>query len=128
MKSGEKLLCPSYRCVSGARLLGIRQRDGSVAFLGSPPPIDRRFVETAAQGRPAELRFRFAGPCAQCSCANWKNESCAIAAQIAPLKTAATTDLPNCGIRTQCRWFAERGAAACAVCPEIVRGVSADER
>jgi hypothetical protein len=28
--------------------------------------------------------------------------------------------LPACGIRRTCRWFAQRGAAACGVCPLIV--------
>jgi hypothetical protein len=127
MKRDEKLLCPSYKCVSGARLIGILQGSGSVAFLGSPLPVDRRFVENAAQGRPAELRFRFAGACAQCRCANWQNHSCGVAAKLAPVEADAAVELPNCGIRPRCRWFAERGAAACAVCPEIVRGVSWEE-
>jgi hypothetical protein len=28
--------------------------------------------------------------------------------------------LPACAIRHSCRWYAQRGAAACAVCPQIV--------
>jgi hypothetical protein len=127
MNGDEKLLCPSYKCVSGARLIGIVQGNGSVAFLGSPLPVDRQFVDNAAQGRPAELRFRFAGACAKCSCANWKNDSCGVAAKLAPVGASTAVDLPNCGIRPRCRWFAERGAAACAVCPEIVRGTSLEE-
>jgi len=32
----------------------------------------------------------------------------------------ADRPLPVCGIRADCRWFAQAGAAACRVCP-IVR-------
>jgi hypothetical protein len=28
--------------------------------------------------------------------------------------------LPGCGIRQSCRWFHQRGEAACRICPEIV--------
>jgi hypothetical protein len=125
MRADEKLLCPSYKCVSGARLIGIAQADGSIAFFGKPLPIDQRFVDTAAQGRPAEQRFRFAGACAKGGCANWGGSGCGIAAQISRSDEAGTSELPNCGIRPQCRWFRDRGASACAVCPEIVRGSEA---
>jgi hypothetical protein len=28
-------------------------------------------------------------------------------------------ELPACGIRERCRWFAQEGSAACAVCPLV---------
>jgi hypothetical protein len=121
MDQDEKLLCPSHKCMSGARLIGIVQENGSVAFLGQALPIDRRFVQIATQGRPPELRFRFANTCAEGVCANWAGDSCGIAAQISPTGTA-TGGPPNCGIRTQCQWYRQRGATACVACPEIVRG------
>src|SRR5262245_40084522 len=82
MDADEELLCPSHKCVSGAQLIGIVQANGLVAFLGNPLPIDRQFVEIAHQGRPPELRFRFANACAKCGCANWGTNGCGIAAQI----------------------------------------------
>jgi hypothetical protein len=117
-----KSFCVPATSVSAARLIGIVQGDGSVAFLGQPLTIDRQFVDVAAQGRPAELRFRFASPCAKSGCANWSGCGCGIATSITQSIAAAASELPNCGIRPQCRWFREHGARACAVCPEIVRG------
>jgi hypothetical protein len=122
MSSTEKPLCPSHKCVSGSQLIGIVQADGSVAFLGNPQPVDQQFLAIAARGRAPELRFRFANTCAQGACANWAGDCCGIAAQISAAAETNTQDLPDCGIRPECRWYAERSARACAVCPRVVRG------
>jgi hypothetical protein len=122
MEASEKILCPSHKCTSGAQLIGIVQADGRVGFLGQPLPIDRNFVEIATQGRPPELRFRFASPCAKSRCANWGGTGCGIAAGLPKSAAPAEGNLPNCGIRPQCRWFREQGERACGVCPEVVRG------
>ena len=125
MSSPEKRTCPSHQCVSGSQLIGIVQADGSVAFLGNPQPIDQQFVAVAAQGRAPELQFRFANNCAQSACANWAGNCCGIAARIAAAVAVDTQNLPDCGIRAECRWYSERGAHACAACPQIVRGAEA---
>ena len=85
-------------------------------------PVDRQFVQIASQGRPPELRFRFAGPCAEGRCINWHGSGCGIAAQVAQPDDTRKSELPNCGIRPLCRRYRDRGESACAVCPEIVRG------
>jgi hypothetical protein len=41
-----------------------------------------------------------------------------VLAEIAPPPDRA--GLPPCAIRPTCRWHAERGAAACAVCDQVV--------
>jgi hypothetical protein len=122
MAKEDKLLCPSYRCVKGARLIGIVRADRTVAFLGGSIPVDRQFARAAGEGRPPEVRFRFAGPCAQSGCANWNGGGCGIAAQFAVERVPPAEELPECGIRPQCRWFHERGPSACATCPQVVRG------
>ena len=35
--------------------------------------------------------------------------------------------LPRCAIRRTCRWFAQRGADACAVCPRVVADIGGTE-
>ena len=35
--------------------------------------------------------------------------------------------LPHCAIRRDCRWFAQRGADACAVCPRVVADIGGAE-
>lgn len=114
--------CPSGRCAEGSLLLGIVQRDDSVGFIRPAIPIDADFVGRA-QSSPLR-RFRFAEPCATSDCVQWTGERCGVidgvlaerpanAEQIAP-------PLPYCSIRKTCRWFAQSGRAACAVCRFVV--------
>jgi hypothetical protein len=35
--------------------------------------------------------------------------------------------LPDCSIRTTCRWFGQIGEKACTVCPLVMTDNSADE-
>jgi hypothetical protein len=123
--SPDKLLCPSYKCVTGAMLLGIVQADGTIAFLGRPVRIDQRFVRVAQQGRAPEKRFRFAGTCAEGACMHWAGNRCELAEKLSG-SSETRPEFPECGIRLSCRWHAEQGHAACHVCVDIVRGSEAD--
>jgi hypothetical protein len=38
----------------------------------------------------------------------------------AAIAVALGAELPLCSIRRQCRWFAQRGVAACHACPLVV--------
>ena len=106
-------------------LLGIVSRDGTVAYLTPQVRVDKPFVDRARQGRTPEARFRFAQPCIESGCANWVGDHCDVieqAVQSSKLQQpiAGNRPLPRCSIRTACRWFAQRGAQACAVCPLVV--------
>ena len=123
-RDAKPALCPSYRCEEGARLLGIVQHDGSVAFTPDDIRIDATFVETARRGRAPEARFRFAGPCQRGRCAQWTGERCGVIDGVLRLAAAtgmAVSDaLPDCAIRAQCRWFGQAGAEACRVCTLVI--------
>src|SRR4051812_19212699 len=104
-------------------LLGIVSIDSSVAYLTPAVTVDRAFVDRAAHGRSPEARFRFAQPCAEGGCAHWAEDRCSVidAAVSSPqLRRDARAALPRCSIRATCRWFAQRGTAACGVCPMVV--------
>lgn len=126
--SGEqnRPLCPSAACVEGATLLGIVQADGRVRFIPQPLTVGDDFVAKARQGRAPEKRFRFAAPCATKACRQWTGTRCGVIDRVLdrladpPASEDPARDLPACAIRTSCRWYDQRGAAACAVCPEIV--------
>jgi len=122
------ILCPSARCREGAILLGIVLPDGRVAFSEGRTIVDREFVSVAtSEGRRApERRFRFSSPCAQGACRQWTGAQCGVIA--AAMEEAGVQhdhapsdhELPECAIRSDCRWFLQSGAAACAVCELIV--------
>ena len=127
--------CPSTCCEEGALLLGVVTPAGTVAYVQPPTRISAEFVEEArALGHP-ERRFRFSGPCVESACPQWTGRDCSVIDLVlsdppsdwrvpaergpaAPPDEAAT--LPACGIRRTCRWYAQRGRQACAVCPTVV--------
>ena len=114
--------CPSSSCEPGAKLIGVVNADGTVGFVSPPLEIDVDFVEQAKRGRTPGKRFRFAGPCVEGRCAQWTGSRCGVIDTVltTPDRPKAPERLPHCGIRSTCRWFAQSGAEACAVCPLIV--------
>jgi hypothetical protein len=138
--------CPSSSCAEGHLLIGIVRPDGTIAPVRPPLELDAPFVRRAeASGRAPESRMRFAGPCVTDRCRHWiagpdaepdagpdarpgggpmPGPRCGLAdlvADAAPAgPEAAATPLPPCAIRSTCRWWAQRGASACRVCPQIV--------
>jgi hypothetical protein len=117
--------CPSARCEDGAVLLGIVGGEGRLGYVVPRTTIDAEFCKTAQAAGAPEARFRFAQPCAECQCTHWSGTRCRLILQIlespdaVPLM-AAERDLPACAIRRSCRWFAETGSRACAICPWVV--------
>lgn len=116
--AGEKL-CPSSHAEPGAILLGIVGSDGRIGYVTPQLRIDSGFVESSKEGRAPEKRFRFAGPCIETGCAQWSDNKCGVI-ESALQAVEGIQGLPKCSIRPRCRWFSQRGSAACAVCPLIV--------
>lgn len=126
----SSLTCPSSRCADGAILLGIVRRDGRVAFTSGMVRVDAEFVRIARQGRKPEARFRFAGPCHRGACQQWTGERCGVIdlalEQVAKAGVHDGAALPDCSIRSSCRWFAQAGSAACATCADIITEADRD--
>lgn len=123
-QAGADRLCPSTTAGPGTALIGIVGADGRVGILGRPLPVDADFLARARRGRAPEKRFRFAGACVRSSCRQWSDGRCGVIDRVLAITgeaaSAADRPLPPCGICGRCRWFAQRGGAACHACPEIV--------
>jgi hypothetical protein len=116
--------CPSSACQEGALLLGVMTDAGTLAYVQPPTRVNAEFVSRAqALGRP-ERRFRFSLPCIESGCPQWTGSGCAVVDEVLEDaegdEPAVPAQLPHCAIRSSCRWYSQRGAAACAVCPLIV--------
>jgi hypothetical protein len=117
--------CPSGPCQEGAILLGVMTPSGRLAYVQPPTKISAEFVARArAMGRP-EARFRFSVPCREAGCPQWTGDGCAVVDMVidATAVDPACSSLPTCAIRHSCRWYSQRGPAACSVCPLIVADV-----
>jgi hypothetical protein len=126
--SGTRLLCPSAPCEPGAVLVGVVLTDGRVAFAADRLVVETEFVQVARQGRAPEKRFRFASPCLRHGCAQWAHDRCGVIDSVIDGAEAAEFDgdLPACSIRPECRWFAQAGANACAICPAVITDLRED--
>jgi len=127
------ILCPSSRCKDGAIVLGIVLPNKTIAYADQRYRIDAAQAE-AMQQAPVnpEKRFRFSSPCAQCGCGQWIPDSsgaanpgagrCGVIESVlaTPQPPNLSKELPSCSIRTQCRWFVQRGEEACSVCRYVV--------
>jgi hypothetical protein len=102
---------------------------GRLAYVQPPTRVNAEFVADArALGRP-ESRFRFSTPCIEAGCPQWNGEGCAVIDKVIEEESQETAPakLPSCAIRSTCRWFSQRGAAACAVCPLVVADIGGRE-
>lgn len=43
-------------------------------------------------------------------------------------QTLAEQVLPNCTLRSRCRWYEQQGASACAACPLVITDTTAGAR
>ncbi len=120
--SARAALCPSSRCKPGALLLGIVLPNGRIGYSRKRLVVNGEFVQIATQGRAPEKRFRFSSPCVQSACKQWSAGRCGVIdevlAELEPTQDAQR--LPQCAIRSACRWFLQHGAAACRVCPLVI--------
>ena len=124
-QGADLTLCPSAPAAEGASLIGIVAADGRVVNMGTPLPVDRAFLEAARAHGPPESRFRFSSPCQKERCGHWTGSQCKLIGELYDTAVQAEVNLtdenlPRCSIRAQCRWWHQRGRAACAVCPLVV--------
>ena len=133
MNSGDttSILCPSTRMKEGVTLLGIVMPDGRVAFTANRLVVGRDFVSNAQEGRSPEKRFRFADMCVRTACTQWTGTRCGVIDDVlndAPAKgSQVQAELPQCSIRSQCRWYDQAGAEACRVCPLVITDCCAEK-
>ena len=129
-EAGDTKVCPSAFCHEGALLLGVMTPSGTLSYVQPPTRVDADFVARArALGNP-ERRFRFSAPCVEAGCPQWTGEGCAVVDKVIEDEQPVELEsgrLPFCAIRRDCRWFAQRGAAACAVCPRVVADIGGTE-
>lgn len=123
MSTDAPRACPSARAEPGNTLYGVVQ-GARVARLGTPIALDAAFVETVSARGPPEQRFRFAGRCLEGGCAQWENGAkggqCGVIERVLATRKVEPAGLPRCFLRPSCRWYAQRGAAACAACDLVI--------
>lgn len=127
MCSKDPIMCPSNRCKPGSKLLGVREADGKVSLLPEALPIDEHFIESVSGGEVnPEQRFRFTNKCVEGGCAQWTGKGCGVIDQLVQYleQIPDQETLPRCSIRPVCRWYLQKGADACRICPYVVTDIT----
>jgi len=127
---GRSGACPSGPCHEGGSIIGVMTEQGRLAYLPMPVVMDTAFASRLQDAGQPERRYRFSQPCIESACSQWTGEGCGVIDHVLDdlpdsecAQHARVTHpgvLPTCGIRRYCRWFLQRGAAACGACPTIV--------
>ena len=116
-------LCPSAQPEwTGSVAIGVvggTVDEPYVTPLASPQPVTDELLRLAGPVEPAEV-FRFAAPCLCKGCAHFQGERCRLVERVVGLLPVVASDLPECGIRPDCRWWRQEGRAACLRCPQVV--------
>src|SRR5271167_2099100 len=106
--------CPSAPVEPGSALFGIVAAKGQIAYLTPNVPVTPELLVILGEGGvPIENRLRFAGPCMEHRCVQWKGEAgvgrCGLIDHAIDSLgiTSGAESLPQCGIRASCRWFAQ---------------------
>jgi hypothetical protein len=121
--------CPSAPAELGSVVLGVVVAPGQVAYLAPSIPVTPELLDGFRKdGVPIENRMRFACACREHQCKQWSGGTgggghCGLVERAveALAITEGLDNLPNCGIRSTCRWFAQHQRKACAACPEVIR-------
>lgn len=126
----DECACPSTRALPGAHLIGIVGSDGAVQPILPSLRIDQDFIAAATPHGPLEQRFRFAGRCIEGACRQWTGSGCGVVERVLGALAAEpevmARPLPRCAIRATCRWYHQRGAAACRPCSFVVTDATGD--
>ncbi|WP_133054047.1 hypothetical protein [Niastella yeongjuensis] len=117
----KKHVCPSAPLYEGSRLLGIVNENNEVSILTEPMEIDDVFIASASKGKLPEQKFRFTNKCVKSGCKQWTGEQCGVIKRVLENIEQSTikNELPECNIRSECRWFDQEGISACKVCTSI---------
>jgi hypothetical protein len=125
MEKKQNKTCPSALGQVGSNLLGVVNPSGTVGFFSEPMEVTPEFLEDAGDYGTIERRFRFSNKCVQNGCKQWTGKECNVIKVILTLDSIPqNNDLPDCSIRSTCRWYFQEGANACNGCRYIVTNVS----
>ncbi len=121
--SSRELLCPSSRGTSeDSVLIGVVTQGSDrpmVLPIARGVAVTPELLRLSEPASPTEV-FRFASPCQSGRCLHFQNTKCQLAVRSVELLETVTEDLPECSIRSSCRWFRQEGASICKRCPQVV--------
>ena len=111
--------CPSANFSKGAYLLGIRNEDDEMEILAEPLKITEEiYNKLKKKNTRPEKALRMANKCIESNCKQWTGEGCGVIDHVLTTieERYKKDQLPECGIRSTCRWYSQQGKESCKVC------------
>jgi len=106
-------------------LFGVVGTQGVVEPLSRPIPVRNELVQIVRKSEALAQNLRFAAPCVEGRCGQWSAGRCTVPMRVfEQLGKSDEGRLSWCGLRPECRWYAQEGLAACRVCPQVRTHVS----
>lgn len=121
MKGPSVVQCPSAQpTMLGAVIHGVVDAaSGKIQHLSTPEPVTPELLAMTAPLLPTQV-LRISAPCQGGACGHFNGTACTLVDRIVQIMPASDSSLPYCAIRATCRWFGQRGKAACMRCDQIV--------
>jgi hypothetical protein len=123
--SGRRLQCPSAQPDwPGAEVFAVMEGTAqapAARYLASPVPVGdpEELAVLTAPVTPTEA-VRVAAPCRTARCGHFRDDRCTLVERVVDRLPVMLTIAPACAIRSECRWWAQEGVAACRRCPQVV--------
>ncbi len=117
----ESKTCPSSRFSKGAYLIGIKNEQEEMDMLATPVKITAELygqMHSSAAGTKPEKTLRVANKCVESGCKQWTGTKCGVIDNVLQSieEKYLKDQLPECAIRSTCRWYAQRNIEACRAC------------
>jgi hypothetical protein len=108
--------------MAGAHVLGVATgspEEPLIAYLDEAIPVSDAVIAMASPAHPADV-MRFSAACEESRCCHFDGVRCQLATRIVDALPPVVDALPDCLIRSECRWFQQEKRAACLRCPQVV--------
>ena len=116
----KKYDCPSSVPLPKSKLIGVlNEKTNRMEILPEPVPIDEDIQrELERFGEKKMKTVRLTNTCAMKGCGQWDGSKCSLIGNILEKieEKKREKNLPECGIRNTCRWYAQEKEEACKVC------------
>jgi hypothetical protein len=121
VKGPSVVQCPSAQpAMPGAVIHGVVDAaSGKIQHLSTPEPVTPELLAMTAPLLPTQV-LRISAPCQGGACGHFNGTDCTLVDRIVQIMPVTDSALPSCAIRANCRWFSQRGRAACMRCDQIV--------